>query len=119
MATPTSLFPAVSTESTLLWTSLTRRSPMKKNTSLKLGNVYISDYDDHFEASRVGSESQAMLEPVVLRAIGRLVAITPKQYNLEFSSQISHVSGEYQHSITGIMRSCVTKVIDLGPISRS
>ena len=91
---------------------------MKKTTKpleLKLGNLYVMEYNDHFEASRVGSENQTMLVPIILRGIGRLVAITPTQYNLEYNRQVITGPGEYTHSIHGIMKSCVTNIRDLGP----
>lgn len=81
---------------------------------LKLGNIYCIDYNDHFHADRVASTDASMHVPVVIQSIGRLVAITPIQYNLEHSSQLSASSSEYAHSIHGIMRSCITKVKDLG-----
>lgn len=86
-----------------------------KQPRLKLGNFYIIDYDDHFEASRATSNDPALLQPIVIRTVGRLVAITPKQYNLEYSCQVADSPG-YIHSIHGIMRSCVINVTDLGKV---
>ena len=82
---------------------------------LKLGNYYIIEYNDHFHADRVGSENEDLLHPVVLRAVGRLVAVTPIQYNLEHACEGHDANREYAHSIHGIMRSCVTAVHDFGP----
>jgi hypothetical protein len=82
---------------------------------LKLGAWYIIEYDDHFHADRVSNEDARMQNPVTIVSTGRLVAITPKQYNLEHGYQKSTAPGEYTHSIHGIMRSCITKVIPLTP----
>jgi len=87
----------------------------QRKTELKLGNLYVIDYNDHFEAARVNSEDASMLQPVVIRSMGRLIAITPLQYNLEYSNQLTSGPGTYTHSIHGIMRSCVIQTVDLGP----
>jgi len=81
---------------------------------LKLGNLYVIDYNDHFEASRVGSNREDMYHPVVIRSIGQLVAITPLQYNLQYSRQVS-ADEVYTHSIHGIMKADVIQAIDMGP----
>jgi hypothetical protein len=86
-----------------------------KKTNLKLGDFYSIEYNDHFHADRVLSEDPRMFKPVILETTGRLIAITPLQYNLEHNCQKSDQPGEYTHSLHGIMRSCITKITHLKP----
>lgn len=89
----------------------TRRSPRQ----LKLGNIYVIDFNDHFSARRVTPTDPGNLQPVVLREVGRLVAITPLQYNLEHAKRLGVPDDDNLHDIHGIMRSCIIRVHDLGP----
>jgi hypothetical protein len=80
--------------------------------NLKLGNIYVMQYNDHFRTPRwVDDDDPNMLVPVILKAYGKLVAITPTQYNLEHAAIPEHG----QRAVTGVMRSCVIAAHDLGP----
>ena len=88
----------------------------RKPTGVTLGNVYCMDYNDHFSNTDWADVSNpAQLEPVVLQAIGRLVAITPIQYNLEYMSVVN--TPNKNHRVVGIMKSCVTRIQDFGPLT--
>lgn len=83
---------------------------------LTLGHIYCIDYNDHFSNTDwADADNPAQLEPVVLRAIGRLAAITPTQYNLEYMSTLNTPSRNQR--VVGIMKPCVTRVQDLGPLT--
>lgn len=85
----------------------------KKQTDLKLGHIYLLRFNDHFHASRAPVNTSKTLYPVEMEVIGRLIAITPTQYNLEQDRQID--DGETcMHSVFGVMKPCVTKITDLG-----
>lgn len=87
----------------------------RKKRQLKLGNLYIIEYNDHFSSERAMSTDESNFRPVVLRTVGRLVAITPTHYNLEHSRRIDGDDEAYSHSIRGIMTPCVVSITDLGP----
>jgi len=85
------------------------KTPKKlRKPTPKLGHYYEITYDDHFLATRAPLNHPSTLEPVVLQARGRVVAITPTHINLE-----SCVHGDDQHDIYGIMTSCITNIREL------
>ena len=82
---------------------------------LKIGNIYSITYNDHFRAEKSSTQNPELLKPVVLRAIGKLVAITPLQFNLQSQLRSDCPYPESVADVYGIMRSCIIDAADLGP----
>lgn len=88
---------------------------MKRNhKKLKLGHIYSVDWADHFSA-KTDAGNPSTLRPAMLRTYGKLVAITAAIIQLETERRIDMGTTSYVHEVTGLIKSCITSIRDLGP----
>ena len=91
-----------------------KHSPKRaRSFAFKLGNVYQVHLDDHFSCRGAPRDAPDMRAPLAMRAIGKLVAVTKTQINLETWGPQDDTG---PHDIHAILLSCIREVHDLGPI---
>jgi hypothetical protein len=88
---------------------------VRKTRTLKTGHMYMIEWDDHFSADKVLASNPVTDAPALYRTIGKLVKVTPKLVQLEQTRRTEvDDTGDYSHSIFGILKSCITSAYDLG-----
>lgn len=79
---------------------------------LVIGHTYSIDWKDHFGTDRIFEDDELIGHAMVLRTTGELVRETPDLLVLATEVHI----GEQPRRIraTGIIKSCVTRIVDFG-----